>query len=61
MVRILSRGTYGDSFLLLKELPFGMLLVDVLLRSNNVPLKGEEPSWTRYSGYLRASILGHIT
>ncbi|RVW12688.1 hypothetical protein CK203_113891 [Vitis vinifera] len=39
MVRILSRGTFGDSFLLHKELPSGMLLVDVLLRSNIFPLQ----------------------
>ena len=39
MVRILSRGTFGDSFLLRKELPSGMLLVDVLLRSNIFPLQ----------------------
>ena len=65
MVRILSRRTSGDSFLLCKELPSGMLLVDVLLRSNLFPLqhlvRGEKPSWTRYSGYPRASISGHIT
>ena len=39
MVRILSKGTSGDSFLLSKELPSGMLLVDVLLRSNIFPLQ----------------------
>ena len=39
MVHILSRGTSGDSFLLHKELPSGMLLVDVLLRSNIFPLQ----------------------
>ena len=39
MVRILSRGTFEDSFLLRKELPFGMLLVDVLLWSNIFPLQ----------------------
>ena len=39
MVHILSRGTSGDSFLLHKELPSGMLLVDVLLRSNLFPLQ----------------------
>ena len=39
IVCILSRGTSGDSFLLRKELPFGMLLVDVLLRSNIFPLQ----------------------
>ena len=39
MVRILSRGTFGDSFLLRKELPSRILLVDVLLRSNIFPLQ----------------------
>ena len=39
MVRILSRGTFGDSFLLREELPSGMLLVDVLLLSNIFPLQ----------------------
>ena len=39
MVHILSRGTSGDSFLLHKELPSGMLLVDVLLWSNIFPLQ----------------------
>ena len=39
MVRILSKGTSGDSFLLRKELPSGMLLVDVLLRSNIFPFQ----------------------
>ena len=34
MVHILSRGTSIDLILLRKELPLGMLLVDVLLRSN---------------------------
>ena len=39
MVCILSRGTFGDSFLLREELPSGMLLVDVLLQSNIFPLQ----------------------
>ena len=39
MVRILSRGTSGDTCLLRKELPYEMLLVDVLLRSNIFPLQ----------------------
>ncbi|KAJ9697273.1 hypothetical protein PVL29_009182 [Vitis rotundifolia] len=39
MVRILSRGTSGASFILRRELPPGMLLVDVLLRSNLFPLQ----------------------
>ena len=39
MVHILSRGTFVDSFLLHKELPPGMLLIDVLLRSNLFPLQ----------------------
>ena len=34
MVHILSRGTSIDLILLRKELPLGMLLVDVLLQSN---------------------------
>ena len=38
MVHILSRGAFGDSLLLCKEHPSGMLLVDVLLRSNIFPL-----------------------
>ena len=39
MVCILSRGTFGNAFLLCKELQSGMLLVDVLLRSNIFPLQ----------------------
>ena len=39
MVRILSRGNFGDSFLLRKEFPSGMLLVDVLLWSNIFPFQ----------------------
>ena len=39
MVRILSRGTSTRSFLLRKELPPGMLLVDVVLCSNIFPLQ----------------------
>ncbi|RVW19745.1 hypothetical protein CK203_113353 [Vitis vinifera] len=39
MVHILSRGTTVDSVLLRKELPPGMLLVDVLLWSNLFPLQ----------------------
>ena len=38
MVRILSKGTSANSILLRKELPPGMLLVDVVLRSNLFPL-----------------------
>ena len=38
MVRILSRVTSTDSILLWKELPPGMLLVDVVLHSNLFPL-----------------------
>ena len=38
MVRILSRGTFTDSILLRKELPPGMLLVDVVMCSNLFPL-----------------------
>ena len=39
MVRILSRGTSGDTCLLHKEFPSEMLLVNVLLRSNIFPLQ----------------------
>ena len=39
MVHILSRRTSSDSFFLRKELPPGMLLVEVLLRSNIFPLQ----------------------
>ena len=39
MVGILWRRTSGDPFLLRKKLPSGMLLVDVLLRSNIFPLQ----------------------
>ena len=39
MVHILSRETFGDSFLLHKELPSRMLLVHVLLWSNIFPLQ----------------------
>ena len=45
MVRILSKGTSGDSFLLSKELPSGMLLVDVLLWSNIFPLQHLVQRW----------------
>ena len=38
MVHILYRGTFGDSVLLRKELPPGMLQVDVLPQSNLFPL-----------------------
>ena len=38
MVRILSMGISTDSILLWKELPPGMLLIDVVLRSNLFPL-----------------------
>ena len=39
MVRILSRGTSTRSFLLRKELPLVMLLLDVVLCSNIFPLQ----------------------
>ena len=39
MVRILSRGTFKDSYLLHKELSSGMLLVAVLLQSDIFPLQ----------------------
>ena len=39
MVSILSRGTSTLSFFLRKELPLGMLLLDVVLCSNIFPLQ----------------------
>ena len=45
MVRILSRGTSRDTCLLRKELPCGMLLVDVLLRSNIFFLQHSVQRW----------------
>ena len=45
MVRILSWGTSRDTCLLRKELPSGMLLVDVLLRSNIFPLQHSVQRW----------------
>ncbi|RVW91112.1 hypothetical protein CK203_039897 [Vitis vinifera] len=39
MVRILSRGTSTASFFTRRELPSGMLLIDVLLRANIFPLQ----------------------
>ena len=39
MVRILSRGASSDLIILRKELPPGMLLVDVVLCSNLFPLQ----------------------
>ena len=39
MVRILSRGTSTASVLTRRELPSGMLLIDVLLRANIFPLQ----------------------
>ena len=39
MVRILSKGTSTRSFLLRKELPPGMLLLDVVLHSNIFPFQ----------------------
>ena len=39
MVHILSRGTSTHSFLLRNELPPGMLLLDMVLRSNIFPLQ----------------------
>ncbi|RVW62023.1 hypothetical protein CK203_064778 [Vitis vinifera] len=39
MVRILSRGTSTTSVLTRRELPSGMLLIDVLLRANIFPLQ----------------------
>ncbi|RVW83949.1 hypothetical protein CK203_047330 [Vitis vinifera] len=58
MVRILSRGTSTASVLTRRELPSGMLLIDVLLRANLFPLqhkfRGEELYLRHYSGFLRA-------
>ena len=39
MVRILSKGTSTFSFLLRKDFPPGMLLLDVVLRPNIFPLQ----------------------
>ncbi|RVW76489.1 hypothetical protein CK203_053370 [Vitis vinifera] len=39
MVHILSRGTFTDLVILRKELPLGMLLVDMVLHSNLFPLQ----------------------
>ena len=39
MVSILSRGTSSDRIIMRKELPPGMLLVDVVLRVNLFPLQ----------------------
>ncbi|RVW98092.1 hypothetical protein CK203_029065 [Vitis vinifera] len=58
MVRILSRGTSTASVLTRRELPSGMLLIDVLLRANLFPFsikfRGEELYLRHYSGFLRA-------
>ncbi|RVW29288.1 hypothetical protein CK203_103578 [Vitis vinifera] len=57
MVRILSWGTSTASVLTRKELPSGMLLIDVLLRTNIFPLhikfRGEELYLRPYLGFLR--------
>ena len=39
MVRILSRGTSSERIIMRKELPPGMLLIDVVLRANLFPLQ----------------------
>ena len=39
MVRILSRGTFSQRTIFRRELPLGMLLVDVVLRTNLFPLQ----------------------
>ena len=39
MVSILSRGTSSDRIIMRKELPPGMLLFDVVLRTNLFPLQ----------------------
>ncbi|RVX02141.1 hypothetical protein CK203_025286, partial [Vitis vinifera] len=58
MVRILSRGTSTASVLTRRELPSGMLLIDVLLRANLFPFsikfRGEELYLRHYLGFLRA-------
>ncbi|RVW20229.1 hypothetical protein CK203_112025 [Vitis vinifera] len=56
MVRILSRGTSTASVLTRRELPSGMLLIDVLLRANLFPFSKfrEELYLRRYLGFLRA-------
>ncbi|RVW76512.1 hypothetical protein CK203_053324 [Vitis vinifera] len=46
MVRILSRGTSTASVLTRRELPSGMLLIDVLLRANLFPFSIKSPSCT---------------
>ncbi|RVW27962.1 hypothetical protein CK203_094103 [Vitis vinifera] len=43
MVHILSRGTSTASVLTRRELPSGMLLIDVLLRANIFPLQHKAP------------------
>ena len=64
MVRILSRGTSTCSFLLRKELPPGMLLVDVVLRPTyfhfSIWCRGDKLYWRLYSGYQRVSTLALI-
>ncbi|RVW73850.1 hypothetical protein CK203_056672 [Vitis vinifera] len=47
MVRILSRGTSTASVLTRRELPSGMLLIDVLLRANIFPLQHKRKSIRR--------------
>ncbi|RVW67655.1 hypothetical protein CK203_063523 [Vitis vinifera] len=47
MVRILSRGTSTASVLTRRELPSGMLLIDVLLRANLFPLQHKRKSIRR--------------
>ncbi|RVW29337.1 hypothetical protein CK203_109115 [Vitis vinifera] len=64
MVRILSKGTSTRSFLLRKEFPPGMLLLDVVLRPTyfhfSIWCRGYELYWRLYSGYQRVSILALI-
>ena len=65
MVRILSRGISTASVLTRKELPSGMLLIDVLLRANLSPFstkfRGEELYLRPYLGFLRNITLALIT
>ncbi|RVW23765.1 hypothetical protein CK203_097595 [Vitis vinifera] len=49
MVRILTRGTSTASVLTRRELPSGMLLIDVLLRANIFPLQHKKNSIRRSS------------
>ena len=64
MVRILSKRTSTRSFLLRKELPPRMLLLDVVCVPTyfhfSIWCRGEELYWKRYSGYQRVFTLAFI-